>query len=72
MNFIINIIFYLFKIIVPVLALLLLILKVALRISAWILIIWFIAIPLIELLTPIEGLHDIIIQTADRLYTSNS
>lgn len=43
-------------------AVLLIIAKFSVRIAIWLLLIWYIAIPIIELILPIEGLRDSIIQ----------
>lgn len=43
-------------------AVLLIIAKFSIRIAVWLLLIWYIAIPLIEFILPIEGLKDLIIQ----------
>lgn len=69
MNILLTILYGLLHAFAVILAFVLAILKVVLRISLWILIVWFIAIPLIEFITPIEGLHDLIIQAIGQLDT---
>ena len=58
---------FLISITATVAAVLLIIAKFSVRIAIWLLLIWYIAIPIIELILSIEGIKDSIIQYINSL-----